>query len=1389
MNNVAGKEWYGVGLDTTQFQQGADRVTQGFNKIDQQASKSGASLESSFKKGAVALGAMFTVTAAAGIIGNIAKVRGEFQQLEIAFTTMLGSEKASRALMAQMTKTAAETPFDLSQVASGAKQLLAYGFNVEKVNDTLVTLGDVASGVSAPLNDIVYLYGTLRASGRVMQIDIRQFANRGIPIYEELAKVLKVNVSEINELVRTGQVGFPHVEEAFKNMTSEGGRFNDLMKKQSASIIGLKSNLGDAMDMAKNELGKKLEPVLEALLRGAIATAGNLDQIGRALMNVVAVFGIYKATLITINVLHSLNIKIMRQAVLEKKLAAMGSIHLSNAEAMAAARTKVLMLAQQGLTKSLKAASAAMLANPYVLVAAAIAGLGFAIYKVVTHKNEMEKATERLNKASKESQKNALGEQRELYKLNAELAATKKGTTEFEAAKDKIIKKYGQYDKTLSDEIDRVGTLEGKYLSLAASIQQSYDARQYDKVMEEQGAALDETMSDNLDKLYKKLTKRFGEEAGSKYYAEIKKALMQSMAEGVSSDSLMSEELNKIVNGYTMYEGGGSFDNPKIHKYVSDMNKAIIATAEAERKAKIMFGVITGEDITGDAGEDTPLASVLEQINELKAGIVEAESVLKDMRKGDALSTVADVDKQLEKIEELKKQLETLTGDKPQKKAATTDKVSKQELADRLAAIAEQKKKIAEAELDAAYEIWQGKISLEVEGHAKQMEQIKLNHQMQLTENRRLAEQMVKEQQDIERAQWETNNPEWKKKDLTFTAATQGVGQLSTTQQGQLSARDQQANNERAKAEESISAKLLKAYQDYAAQRVAIEKQFGDDIASLQASRTEQNAAATDASIEEAKKQLKESLADLDFAQFQDTGLWEKMFSDLDKVATSTLRSILVQAKQVNANAWNPEDLKEYQDAIEKLEDAITNRNPFKALAVSWTEMADSIKAGDADAIKANADKLINSIDGITSNLQSIGDGIGDIFGEDADYATENIMGLVGGVGELGKGAAQFASGDILGGISSMIKGLGKIFTIFKNIRKANEEIRAEVQEFNDAVDAGERAHHALIRERLRIEQQIGELALAYQQRITAELQKQKAQTSSTYADLLAELQGMKYIYSETAVKGGLFKKASVKQNYSSMAGMSFEQMEKMYMEGKLDEQAAKLFEHLKALKEEGADIDQMLAESAQAFNEALSGMTFDGMRDSFSSFMEDGKVSADETADYMENAFREAIINSLIIQRFDPLLQELVDKVWAAVEDGSFTERLDEFKANAAALGADMNSALAPFNDLFDAMDKGQEAAKNAFATMSQDTGDELNGRFTALQMSGERSAVSLAFLQADLTDVRKTSLLAAEYTLELRDISLSGLDQLTKIAKNTNELYVMNDRLNKIEENTRGL
>src|SRR5690606_1477674 len=102
---------------------------------------------------------------------------------------------------------AATTPFDLKQVASGTKQLLAYGFAADDMKENLSMLGNVASGVGSQISDVIYLYGTLKASGRVTQMDINQFAGRGIPIYEELARVLKVNVDQVRDFVSAGKVG------------------------------------------------------------------------------------------------------------------------------------------------------------------------------------------------------------------------------------------------------------------------------------------------------------------------------------------------------------------------------------------------------------------------------------------------------------------------------------------------------------------------------------------------------------------------------------------------------------------------------------------------------------------------------------------------------------------------------------------------------------------------------------------------------------------------------------------------------------------------------------------------------------------------------------------------------------------------------------------------------------------------------------------------------------------------------------------------------------------------------------------------------------------------------------------------------------------------------
>ncbi len=145
---------------------------------------------------------------------------------------MLKSGTQAKGLMDRLIDTAAKTPFDLSGIASSAKQMLAYGSTVDNVVDELVMLGNVASGVGAPLQDIAYLYGTLRTQGRAFSVDIRQFAGRGIPIYEELAKVLGVTKDEVSNLVTEGKVGFAEVEKAFQNMTGKAGTYYNLMQEQ-----------------------------------------------------------------------------------------------------------------------------------------------------------------------------------------------------------------------------------------------------------------------------------------------------------------------------------------------------------------------------------------------------------------------------------------------------------------------------------------------------------------------------------------------------------------------------------------------------------------------------------------------------------------------------------------------------------------------------------------------------------------------------------------------------------------------------------------------------------------------------------------------------------------------------------------------------------------------------------------------------------------------------------------------------------------------------------------------------------------------------------------------------------------------------------------------------
>lgn len=362
---------------------------------------------------------------------QVATVRGEFQQLEVAFSTMLGSKTEADALMQQAIDLAATTPFDLQGVANGAKQLLAYGSTAKDVAGEIRMLGDIAAGMSLPLGDLVYLYGTTRTQGRLFTRDLMQFTGRGIPLMEELAKQFGVAKSEVSKLVTEGKVGFAEVETALKSMTSEGGKFYNLMAEQSKTITGQISNLEDSITQMFNEIGKKSEGAISTAIGGASKLVDNYETIGREIVGLIGAYGMYKASIVLMNAVLKVKYTLMIADAKAAKIAAAGHATLSKSAIR--------------LNQVLKAMNLTALANPYVLAGVAIAGLTYGIYKLITAKSAEEKAIDRVNK-----------EVEEYNKLQDEAKSKAEG----------IIANYTSENSTAYDKIEALSKLKAEYPEL-----------------------------------------------------------------------------------------------------------------------------------------------------------------------------------------------------------------------------------------------------------------------------------------------------------------------------------------------------------------------------------------------------------------------------------------------------------------------------------------------------------------------------------------------------------------------------------------------------------------------------------------------------------------------------------------------------------------------------------------------------------------------------------------------------------------------------------------------------------------------------------------------------------------------------------------------------------
>ncbi|MFY9159686.1 tape measure protein [Aquirufa ecclesiirivi] len=394
-----------------------NRIIRMSKNVESESSK----IDSSINRMTQLAAGYFTLDAFQDFGSKIIQVRGEFQQLGVAFNTMLGSKIKGDQLMAQAVDFAAKTPFTLSQVGQASKQLLAYGTEQKNVISDLRMLGDVAAGVGVPINDLVYLYGTLQTQGKAMAIDIRQFAGRGIPIYEELSKVLKVNKEDVSKLVSEGAVGFDVVQKAFQNMTAQGSMFGGMMERQSKTLTGLTSNLQDAVSQMFNTIGQDQEGFLASGIMATTELVKNYKDVEFALKLLIGTYGTYKAALalqagaqalVNATTVTSIKTQVAKNGVTVESIAVTRA--MTAQEIIATGATTALTAAQNALNTAI-----AMV--PWVMAATALAGLVAVVYNYSTTLTTAEKIQEAFNSAREKATDGISSEVAKIESLKAQL--------------------------------------------------------------------------------------------------------------------------------------------------------------------------------------------------------------------------------------------------------------------------------------------------------------------------------------------------------------------------------------------------------------------------------------------------------------------------------------------------------------------------------------------------------------------------------------------------------------------------------------------------------------------------------------------------------------------------------------------------------------------------------------------------------------------------------------------------------------------------------------------------------------------------------------------------------------------------------------------------------
>ena len=1358
------------------------------------------SLTDSLKRTAAEIGGLVAIKKFGS---DVIEATGKMQQLQVALSTILQDKPKADQLIAEIVQFAAKTPFNLDDVATGAKQLLAYGSSADKVVGELSMLGDVASGLQIPIGQLIYLYGTLRTQGRAMTVDIRQFAGRGIPIYEELAKVLGVTKDQVGELVKEGKVGFKEVEQAFKNMTSEGGKFANLMENSAGTWPQRLSNIEDTLFQKMNEFGNKYKEVFEFGIGTAEDLVESLDDVISVMGGLIAAYGTYKAALIA-------------AAVAQKAVGFVESIRLI---AMYRKELGLATAAQQAFNLAAKS-------NVYVTLLAALVGIGTAVYMFSKNADDATTSQGKLNLALAESEKASLSEQRELAKLKGELSALKKGTDEYNEVKDKIVKGFSKYYAGLDEEIERVGLTEQAYNRLTDAITKSYGARQYEKFKSTQTEELDSLMSENLSKIQERLIDKLGEEEGSKYYTKIRNAILEGSVKAINGTfnlSGLDKETNAALD--KVAGKGGLLVNRSVEQYIANILNAIKSTEKLDKLARERFGVDGIKSSAGTGKEDLPKSTISEEINDATKRIKILRQEIADLRSGklqsEAGKTVESAISAKEKeLQSAEKTLETLTG------------ISRKEESKK---VTDNQQNLAEELLQLRFKNQQDEINLMEEGSEKKRRQIELDYQKEIDAYKK-AKAKYGETDEVKAMKSNADN----KRSAGLAALTESENQAAI----EANERYLKSYGTFMQKRDAIIAEYTRKISEATTEgdKKILQKEMEKALSSLDLDKLKQGInwelvfgdldKVSKESLDKVKQQLKD---------FKNSEEYRNMAIDQKKVideALNNIQSTLIDRGGLLGDL--PNQLSELADAQEELTDAQEEYNEAMKNGTDEQKEAAVKKLNDAQKKQQNAQTNVQkSTDKTISNLTTLSNVIVEL-GSNSDVSLSQIGKLASDVVDIFSEAGG-KIGGIIGAAFSLLDAvgtqgldgfIGNVFgSVFKSVGGIWDTLTFGLI---GNKESDENLHDDI--ERLTISNQdlktaLDNLADKMEESSVADASGIYEQQRSNILQSMANTQEMMYRSGAAYSNGFLGIGGSHSSNNKIDTSMSAEDWERvsdaagvsvtnagdfwnltseqMY---NVANDATDLYSKIKSLADDGYEnaaqyMDEyigyweQLEELEDAYYEKLTSVSFDTVRDDFKSNLLDMESDTDDFAESFENKMKEAIIESMMSDTYSKRLKEWYRNFSSSMEDGRLSD--SEQQSLKKEWDSIVSDALAERDELLGALgidgsSSGQQSASGkGFETMSQDSSDELNGRFTAVYESNLRIETATQQQTVAITELRGSiSALASQTTGlyniadETRTILANSYLELQQIRENTGEIIEpikkMQKDISEVKKNT---